>query len=89
MCDTAEHHAYTAGLQDLTQNVALVSQINPVNPSNSFGFYGDLWAENNLVAIGTQQGTGVAIVDVSNKANPTFQSYYNPSDGGKFKDVVI
>ena len=89
MCDTAEHHSYAAALPDLTQNVSLVSQINPVNPNKTAGFYGDLWAENNLVAIGTQQGTGVAIVDISNKASPTFQSFYNPADGGKFKDVVI
>lgn len=89
MCDVAEHHSYAASLPDFTQNVALVSQQNPVNPGNSFGFYGDLWADQNLVAIGTQQGTGVAIVDIANPGNPTFQSYYNPSDGGKFKDVVI
>lgn len=93
MCDTAEHHNYAANLPDFglnnTANISLVSQSNPLNPSKSAGFYGDLWAEDNLVAIGTQQGTGVAIVDITNPASPTFQSYYNPSDGGKFKDVVI
>jgi hypothetical protein len=91
MCDTAEHHSYAATMTDYftPSAAAMVSQYNPVNTSNAFGFYGDLWAENDLVAIGTQQGTGVAIVNISNPASPTFQSYYNPSNGGKFKDVVI
>jgi hypothetical protein len=73
----------------MTQGVSLVGQANPINPAKSFGLYADLWAEDNLVAIGTQQGTGVAIVDISRPGTPSFQSYYNPGDGGKFKDVVI
>jgi hypothetical protein len=89
MCDTAEHHWYVESAADFSQNMSLVGHSNPINPNNSFGFYADLWAEGNLVAIGTQQGTGVAIVDISDPSNPTFQSYYNPSDGGKFKDVII
>lgn len=89
MCDTAEHHSYAASLPDFNANTRMVSQINPINPSRSFGYYGDLWADGRLAAIGTQQGTGVAIVDIANPANPVFQSYYNPADGGKFKDVVI
>src|SRR5215204_6534759 len=99
MCDVAEHHSYVSSLPDfsLTQRSAMVAQAGPITqvghtdplPSNIAGYYGDLWAENNLVAIGTQQGTGVAIVDIANPANPTFQSHYNPVDGGKFKDVVI
>jgi hypothetical protein len=89
MCDTAEHHAVSIPRPDFTSNVSLVAQHNPINPSNSFGFYGDLSASGNLVAIGTQQGTGVAIVSIANPSAPTFQSYYNPADGGKFKDVII
>lgn len=86
----ADHHTYVQSLPELSRPSAMVAtQFNPINPSRSFGFYGDLWAENNIVAIGTQQGTGVAIVDISDRSNPTFQAHYNPADGGKFKDVVI
>ncbi|MEO6435421.1 MAG: hypothetical protein ABIP55_06620 [Tepidisphaeraceae bacterium] len=74
---------------DRTFNVSLVSQFNPpIAPIANH--YADLARQGNLVALGSVAGDGVAFVNITNPAVPSFYSYYNPlpaETGGHFQDI--
>jgi hypothetical protein len=67
----------------ITFGMSLVSQFDPFPGDNR---YGDVFGFGNLAYIGSNQGNGVGIIDISNPAAPVLASHYNPP-GGQFKDV--
>jgi choice-of-anchor B domain-containing protein len=68
------------------QNINLVSQLDPF-PGNDR--YGDVWGEGNYAYLGSFQGAGVAIIDLSDPGSPFLAATYSPASGGQFKDVKV
>ena len=64
-----------------------IPQVAQFDPFEGGGRYGDVWGEGNVALLGSFQGSGVAIIDISNPASPFLASHYNPAGGGQFKDV--
>jgi uncharacterized protein (TIGR03437 family) len=67
-------------------NLTLLAQLNPFPGNNR---YGDVWGEGNYAYIGSYNGTGIMIIDISSPASPKMVGYYNPPTGGRFQDVVV
>ncbi len=67
-------------------NLTLLGQLNPFPGNNR---YGDVWGEGNYAYIGSYNGTGIMIIDISNPASPIMVGHYNPPTGGRFQDVVV
>src|SRR5688500_7446462 len=66
---------------DRTFNVSLVGTLNPntTGPGTTNNIYSDLWADGNLVVLGSVSaggGGGVTILDNSNPAAPIKHSRY-------------
>lgn len=82
---------FTALLTCLTatvpaQNISLKGHLSPFpGPLR----YADVWGEGNYAYLASFNGTGVMIIDISNPASPVLVGYYNPSQGGRFQDVVV
>src|SRR3989442_13175925 len=57
-------------------NISLVGQLDPFNGNNR---YADVWGEGDLACIGSFDGFGVGIIDISNPAAPFLASWYNPN----------
>jgi choice-of-anchor B domain-containing protein len=77
---------------DLTFNTSLVSQYNPINAvhgGSTNNFYAGLWAEGNVAVLGSLATKGAMVIDISNPAAPSMAGWYNPADGGQFRDVSI
>lgn len=78
---------------DLTFNVSLVGQLNPLAGQGSTNnLYADLWSDGNTVVLGSVSGgSGVSIIDISNPAAPTCPWRYDPvgSADGQFRDVIV
>lgn len=66
--------------------IKLLGQLKPFNVDNR---YADLWAEGNYAYMGSYNGTGVMIIDISNPSAPKMVGYYNPTEGGRFQDVIV
>src|SRR5262245_15767279 len=49
--------------------------------------YGDLWADGNLAFLGSDQGSGVLIYDITNPDAPVLKSNYAPSNSLDMEDV--
>src|SRR5688572_8114295 len=67
--------------QDRTFNISLVGSLNPLTtgPGTTNNIYADLWADGNLVALGSvSTGSGVTLIDNSNPAAPVMVSRYVP-----------
>src|SRR5262245_19366704 len=61
-----------------------------INPSpNVDNRYGDVWGENNYAYIASYNGSGVAIIDITNPDAPRVAGRYDPPAGGRFQDVVV
>jgi uncharacterized protein (TIGR03437 family) len=67
-------------------SLTLLGQLNPFPGNNR---YGDVWGEGNYAYIGSYNGTGIMIIDISNPASPILVGHYNPPIGGRFQDVVV
>src|SRR5437867_9648238 len=57
-------------------NISLVGHLDPFNGNNR---YADVWGEGDLACIGSFDGFGVGIIDISNPAAPFLASWYNPN----------
>ena len=68
------------------QNVTLVSQLDPLPGNNR---YGDVWGEGNYAYVGSFNGSGVAIIDISDPNAPFLETTYLSPSGGQFKDVKV
>lgn len=64
----------------------LVGQLSPFTGDNR---YADLWGEGNYAYLGSYNGTGVMIIDISDPTTPKLAGHYNPSEGGRFQDIVV
>ncbi len=64
----------------------LLGQLHPFDGSNR---YADVWGEGNYAYLGSFNGSGVMIIDISNPSAPKLAGYYNPTDGGRFQDVIV
>lgn len=68
------------------QNINLVGQLDPFVGNDR---YGDVWGEGTYAYVGSFSGTGVAIIDISDPANPFLAATYGAGAGGQFKDVKV
>ena len=64
----------------------LLGQLHPFDGSNR---YADVWGEGNYAYLGSYNGSGVMIIDISDPSAPKLAGYYNPADGGRFQDVIV
>jgi uncharacterized protein (TIGR03437 family) len=60
-----------------------------IDPFDGDNRYGDVWAEGKYAYLASYNGTGVMIIDISDPTNPKMAGFYNPSEGGRFQDVVV
>src|SRR5581483_5909173 len=67
-------------------NVKLLGQLDPFEGDNR---YADVWGEGHYAYLGSYNGTGVMIIDISNPGAPTLAGHYNPPTSGRFQDVVV
>lgn len=72
--------------QDLTTNITLVGQLDPVGGADQ---YGDIWAEGDYAYLGSFAARGVRIIDISTPTSPLLVAHYDPASGGRFKDVKV
>jgi uncharacterized protein (TIGR03437 family) len=71
----------------------LVGQLDPFPGNNR---YADVWAEGRYAYLGSyfsddpnDGGGGLMIIDIANPAAPQLVGHYNPSQGGRFQDVIV
>jgi hypothetical protein len=71
---------------DVTFNVTLVSESDPIPGSGSL-YYGDVWGDGNYAYVGADvNGGGIAIWDISNPVSPQFLTEYA---GDQMEDVEV
>ncbi|MGE0881956.1 MAG: choice-of-anchor B family protein [Blastocatellales bacterium] len=66
--------------------IKLIGHLDPFDGDNR---YGDVWGEGNYAYLGSYNGNGVMIIDISNPATPRMVGHYNPAEGGRFQDVMV
>jgi uncharacterized protein (TIGR03437 family) len=65
----------------------LLGQLDPFEGGNR---YADVWGEGNYAYLGSYNGSGVMIIDISNPGAPKLAGYYNDApETGRFVDVVV
>lgn len=67
-------------------SIKLRGQSDPFSGDNR---YGDVWGEGNYAYLGSYNGTGVMIFDISDPSNPRLVGQYNSGETGRFQDVVV
>jgi hypothetical protein len=71
---------------DITFNISLVGESDPI-PGSSSLYYGDVWGDGNYAYVGADvNGGGIAIFDISNPASPQFLTEY---EGDQMEDVEV
>ncbi len=71
---------------DVTFNIQLVSELDPIAGSGS-RYYADVWGNGNFAYVGADEpGGGIAIFDISNPASPQFLTEYS---GDQMEDVEV
>ncbi|MFW6125016.1 MAG: LVIVD repeat-containing protein, partial [Pirellulales bacterium] len=66
--------------------ITLIEQLDPFAGDDR---YGDVWGQGNYAYIGSFQGSGVGIFDISVLGSAALVAHYNPASGGQFKDVKV
>ena len=66
---------------------AQISLVGALDPLPGADVYGDVWGEGDYAYLGTNLGTGVRIVDISDPAAPALVATYDA--GFRFKDVTV
>lgn len=66
--------------------IKLIGHLDPFEGDNR---YSDVWGEGNYAYIGSFNGNGLMIVDISNPASPRLVGNYVPAEGGRFQDVMV
>jgi len=79
------------GFSNAQATLRLVGHLDPFDGDNR---YADVWGEGNYAYIGSYNSNGnnvfgVMIFDISNPGAPRLAGHYNPSEGGRFQDVVV
>ena len=68
------------------QAIELVAQLDPYPGANR---YADVWGEGDYAYIGSFQGSGVGIIDISDPETPVLVTTYGSGGGGQFKDIKV
>lgn len=68
------------------QTIKLLGQLDPFDGDNR---YADVWGEGNYAYLGSYNGNGLMIIDISNPALPKLAGNYVPAEGGRFQDVMV
>ncbi len=68
---------------------AQLKLLGQLDPFEGNGRYADIWGEGNYAYLGSNNGSGVMIIDISNPTAPKMVGYYNPAEGGRFQDVIV
>jgi len=66
--------------------IKLLGHFDPFDGDNR---YADIWGEGNFAYIGSFNGNGVMIFDISAPTAPRLVGHYNPAEGGRFQDVMV
>ncbi len=66
--------------------IKLLGHLDPFDGDNR---YADIWGEGNFAYIGSFNGNGVMIFDISVPTAPRLVGHYNPTEGGRFQDVMV
>lgn len=66
--------------------INLVGHIDPFDGDNR---YADVWGEGNFAYVGSYNGNGLMIFDISNPTAPKLVGNYVPAEGGRFQDVIV
>jgi choice-of-anchor B domain-containing protein len=75
-----------AGTVDAEIVFNLQAQVDPYTGNNR---YGDVWGDGDYAYVGSFNGSGVAIFDVSAPASTFLAGAYTVASGGQFKDVKV
>jgi choice-of-anchor B domain-containing protein len=68
---------------------AQISLVGALDPLPGTDVYGDVWGEGDYAYLGTNLGTGVRIIDISDPAAPALVATYDAGVGVHFKDVKV
>jgi choice-of-anchor B domain-containing protein len=68
---------------------AQLSLVGTLDPYVGDDRYGDIWGEGDFAYIGSFQGTGVGIIDISDPTTPALVTTYGAGVGGRFKDLKV
>ena len=77
------------GLSGQPSFAGVISLVGHLDPFPGNDRYSDVWGEGNIAYIGSFNGSGVALIDISNPSNPVLASQYLPASGGQFKDLRV
>ena len=78
--------AFFSSAANAQSAIKLLSQLDPFDGENR---YSDVWGEGNFAYLGSFNGNGVMIVDISTPTAPRMVGHYNPAEGGRFQDVMV
>ncbi|HMV82453.1 MAG TPA: hypothetical protein PLD20_19525 [Blastocatellia bacterium] len=67
-------------------NIKLVGQLKPFDVNNR---YADVWGEGNYAYVGSFNGSGLMIFDISTPSAPRMVGNYDPPGGERFQDVMV
>jgi uncharacterized protein (TIGR03437 family) len=67
-------------------NITLLGQVKPFDVNNR---YSDVWGEGNYAYVGSFNGSGLMIFDISNPGAPRMVGHYDPPGGERFQDVMV
>src|ERR1044072_1286225 len=71
------------------QRIKLRGQINPTCAVTSNTKFSDIFADGNIAVQGSYGCRGAFIYDISNPANPTLASWYNPGANQQFLEAIV
>lgn len=77
---------FSSSIANAQSPIKLVGQLDPLEGDIR---YSDIWGEGNFAYLGSFNGNGVMIADISNPAAPRMVGHYNPAEGGRFQDVMV
>lgn len=66
--------------------IKLLGQAKPFDANNR---YADVWGEGNYAYVGSFNGSGLMIFDISNPRAPKMAGFYDPPGGERFQDVMV
>ncbi len=74
------------GVSNANAQFELVKQLDPFSGGNR---YGDVWGDGNYAYVGSFNGEGVGIFDISDPENAFLATQYTAASNGRFKDIKV
>ena len=79
-----------SALFSLSAQAGIINLVGHLDPVPGADKYADVWGEGDYAYVGGWNHTTVLIIDISDPANPSLVSEYDPVTGtGKFRDVKV